>query len=84
MQQFKTGYRRMDATFPVLKAYEDRLFKKDREKEFLTQIIYNTYITVKENNTLLDEQAAKLVGQHDKLIKYVIIITVSLLGIIFG
>lgn len=84
LQQFKTGYRRMNATFPVLDAYENKRLKINREKEFLAQMIHNYYITVKSNNQLLDEQAEKLLGQHDTLILYVIIISVSLLFVIFG
>lgn len=84
LQQFKTGYRRMNATFPVLDAYENKRLKTSREKEFLAQMIHNYYITVKSNNQLLDEQAKKLLGQHDRLILYVIIIAVSLLFVIFG
>ncbi|MDD3236675.1 MAG: hypothetical protein PHV37_01085 [Candidatus Gastranaerophilales bacterium] len=84
LQRFKSGYRRIDTTFPVLQAYENKLFKGKREKEFLVQMVYNYYLIIKENNKLLDEQSSKLLGKHDNFITYVIIITISLLFIILG
>ncbi len=78
------GYERIKIIFPVIDAYEDRTFRKDREKEFLMQMIYNSYKIVRKNYLLLDEKAKKLVGQHDKVIIYVIMIMISLLFIIFG
>lgn len=83
MQKFKDGYKRIDVQFPVINAYEQKCFKSNREKEFLLQMVYNYYITVKSNNNILDQQAQRLMGKHDVLVAYVIFIFVNLFFIIF-
>ena len=81
IHKVKTKYKRITTAFPIISAYDDKIFKYSREKEFLSQMIYNCYKVVIENYSLLEEKASSLLGKHDAIIICIIITMVSLLFI---
>jgi hypothetical protein len=81
MQKFENKYRKLEEDFPITEAYEEKFFSKDRQIEFLRQIVYNLYKNSKINNYNLDGITKPLKNLHTWFVINISVIIITIIAI---